>query len=102
MSTIKIGSDERNLEDADPHWITQEIQTRRADGQSVCVIVTINTEELNLHLATPTCGSGGGGGRPPTQREKAILDLWNERGLNQIDFSPGEVVAFVKQVQRYI
>lgn len=103
MSTIRIGSDERSLVDADPQWITQEVQARRADGQSVCVIVTIITDDLNLRLATPSCGgSGGGGGRAPTQREKAIFDLWGQRGLNQADFSPGDVVAFVKQLIRYL
>lgn len=102
MSTIRIGSDERNLPDADSQWITHEIHARRADGQSVCVIVTIVTDELNLRLATPSYDSRGGGGRAPTQREKAIFDLWNQRGLNQPDFTPGDVVAFVKQVDRYL
>lgn len=102
MSSIRIGSDERNLEDADPHWITQEIQARRADGQAVCVIVNIVTDELNMRLSTPSCGGGGGGGRAPTAREKAIFDLWHERRLDEADFSPGNVVAFIKQLRNYL
>lgn len=103
MSSIRIGADERNLEDADPHWITQEIQSRRADGQAVCVIIVIVTDELNMRLSTPSCGGGGGGAeRAPTAREKAIFDLWHERGLDRATFSPGDVVAFVKQLRHYL
>jgi hypothetical protein len=103
MSSIRIGADERRLAEADAHWITQEINARRRDGNSVCVVVTISTDELNLHLATPSCsGGGGGGGRPPTAREKAILDLWSQRGLSESMFQAGDVIAFVQQVQRYL
>lgn len=101
MSTIRIGTDERPLGQADPQWITQEIVGRRKDGLAVCVIVTIKTTDLNLNLATPACSRGGGGGRPPTPREQAILDLWRKHGLDDADFSPGAVVAFVKQVVGY-
>lgn len=102
MSTIRIGNDERPLESADMHWITQQIQARRSDGRTVCVKVIIRTRDLDLALATPTCGGGGGGGRPPTQREKAVIDLWNELGLNSLGYEPGKVVAFVQRVRKFL
>lgn len=103
MSSIKIGADERPLAAADPHWITQEIVQRRNNGLVVCVVVVIKTPDLDLRLATPSCGSGGGGGgRLPTNRESALIDLWRKHRLDQPDFSPGSVVAFVAQVRQYL
>jgi hypothetical protein len=99
MGTITIGSDQRTLDGADPQWITQEIQGRRKDGLSVCVVVRIQTEGLNLTLSTPWCAKGAGGGRSPNPRERAILDLWSELGLNEGDFSPGSVVAFLRRLR---
>lgn len=101
MSTIRIGTDERDLRDADPQWITQEIQGRRKDGQSVCVVIQIRTSDLSMTLATPGCG-GGGGGRLPNRREREVFDLWEELGLGEMGFDPGRVVAFVKRVSRYL
>jgi hypothetical protein len=102
MNTISIGNDSRPLEQADPEWITQQINGRRKDGLPVCVRVSIHTAELNLTYSTPTCASSGGGGRPPTAREREILDLWGKHGLNELDFAPGNVVAFVRQVLRQL
>lgn len=101
MNTISIGNDTRPLDQADPEWITQEIIQRRKDGLSVCVRIQIRTDDLGMTLSTPACG-GGGGGRPPTSRERELLDLWNKHGLNEEGFSPGSVVAFVKQALRLI
>ena len=102
MSTIRIGTDERPLGQADPQWITQEIVGRRKDGLPDCVIVTIKTTDLSMHLATPACARGGVGGRPPTPREQAVFALWRKHGLDDVEFSPGAVVAFVKQVAAYL
>jgi hypothetical protein len=41
MIKIKIGEYERMLVEADEQWINQQINRRRSDGQSICVIVTI-------------------------------------------------------------
>jgi hypothetical protein len=100
MISIRIAGVERKLEEASESWINQEINRRRADGQVVCVQVTIHTSELNMVLSTPTCASGLGGGRPPTRHEREIFDLWDQRGLNRHDFTSGGVVAFIKQVAR--
>lgn len=102
VNTIKIGNEEFPLSDVDPQWITQQIVNRRKDGLTVCVIITITSTDLDLRLSTPTCGGGGGGGRQATSRERGILDLWNQHHLGEMEFSPGDVVAFVKQVQRMI
>lgn len=104
MNTITIGIESRPLEQADSDWIARQVNGRRKDGQSVCVRVSIRTSGINLSRSTPGCPSSGGGGagRPPTSREREVLDLWAKLGLNEGDFSPGNVVAFVRQVLRLL
>lgn len=98
MITIRIGQETRSDADASESWINEQINRRRADGQNVCVEVSINTGGLNLRLTTAACG-GGGGGRPPNGNERAVIDLWNRRGLNTNDFTGGSLVAFLKQLR---
>ena len=102
MIKIRIVNDERELAYADEHWVNQQINQRRADGQSVCVRVIINEGDLNIVLSTPTCGASGGSSRPPNHREKEVLGLWNQRRLNDVDFTGGNLVAFLKQLKRFL
>jgi hypothetical protein len=102
MVTIRIGNDSRPLEDADAQWITQQVNNRLREGLPVCVEVTIRTNGLNVRLATPACGSGGGGGRPPRPDEAEIIQLWSKLKLGSDDFSPGNLVAFTKQLSRLL
>ncbi len=102
MIRIRIGDMERELASADEHWINQQINRRRADGQTVCVRVTVHEGDLYMVLSTPTCGASGGGGRPPRPREKEVFDLWNHGGLNDADFTGGNIVAFLKQLKRLL
>ena len=102
MIRIRIGDEERELANADEHWINQQINRRRADGQTVCVRVTVHVDDLNMVLSTPTCGASGGGGRPPRPREKEVFNLWSQRGLNAADFTGGNLVAFLKQLKRLL
>ena len=102
MIIIRIGNDERELSSADGHWINQQINRRRDDGQTVCVRITIKEDDLDMVLSTPTCGASGGGGRPPHPREKEVFGLWNQRGLNNADFTGGNLVAFLKQLKRLL
>ena len=102
MVSIRIGSEERKLEEADESWINQQINRRRADREVVCVRVTVRTGSLDLILSTPTCASGGGGGRAPNPQEREVFDLWAKLGLNNSDFSGGNLVAFLKQLRRLL
>lgn len=99
MITIRIAEEERQLDSVDEQWINQQINRRRADGQAVCVRVTVHEDGLDMVLSTPNC-TGGGGGRPPRPQEKEVFDLWNQRGLNDADFTGGNLVAFLKQLKR--
>lgn len=98
MIKVRIGESERELSNATPQWINEQIDRRRKDGVSVCVRVLINTGSMNLALSTPSCGGGGGGGRPPNPEERQFLSLWEKLHLNTPDFSGGNLVAFLKQI----
>lgn len=101
MICVKIGNEEMPLDDASPGWITQQIESRRRDGVAVCVIVRIKASGLDMRLTTPGCARGGVG-RPPNANERAIFNLWEKCGLNEIGFTPGQVVAFLAQVRHIL
>jgi len=66
------------------------------------VSLDLEGDQLKMHLRAPKRASGAGGGRPPTPREREVLELWAKLGLNDSGFAPGNVVAFVQQVKRYL
>jgi hypothetical protein len=101
--TIRIGNETRDLSSISESWIAEQINRRQADGQDVCVQITIHTGGVNIVLATPGCGGGGGGGgRPPNANEQEVFDLWNKRGLNASSFSGGNLLAFIKQLKKLV
>jgi hypothetical protein len=102
MIRVKIGMSDYELKDVSADWINREINGRRRDGLPACVQVIIRDGRIDMGLSTPACSAGGGGGRPPTPQEKAILDIWNQQRLNTDDFSGGNVVAFLKQLERLV
>jgi hypothetical protein len=104
MITVRIAGQERQWndpDDAEEGWITQQIGGRRAAGERVCVTVGIHTSYVNVGLSTPGCASGGGG-RRPNDDEARIIDLWERRGLNDPNFAPGNIVAFLGQLARLL
>lgn len=101
---VKIGSQERQWEsfrDIEDSWITEQVHRSRQTGQPVCVVVRLQSPDLNLSLTTPTCG-GGGGGRRPNAQEQRIIDLWHERGLSSPLLAPGQVIAFLGQLRHLL
>jgi len=98
MIRVRIGDAERELSSVSESWINQQINRRCADGQSVCVRVIIHQDQLNMTLSTPSCPKGSGG-RPPNRYEEQVFDLWGKRGLNQEQFTGGNLIAFLKQLR---
>jgi hypothetical protein len=102
MIKIQIGDQERELSTADEDWINQQINRRRSEGMPVCVVVTIKAGDLDMILSTPASVTRGGVGRPPRPKEKEVFELWDHRGLNNADFTGGNVVAFLKQLKHFL
>ncbi len=100
MVSVRIGAETRDINDATESWITQEVQRWRKANGRVCVQVSVDLSGLKMLLSTQGCGASGGGGRSPNQNESEIFSLWADRGLNRIDVSPGNLVAFLKQFRR--
>jgi len=105
MVTVTIGSDSRAGEEADPQWVTQEINRRRQDGQALCVRVQIHDEQqLDSSKRTHECpdlwwqplrffpGRSQGARRVPplpvqpgiSEASLPVVDAlgWNENGLH--------------------
>lgn len=95
--TVRINGMSRQGGDVTPQWITESIRTARQAGP-VCVTVTLAGPLVNLTLATPGC-AGGRGGRTLdelSEAERELFDLWRRHRLDQLEFPPGGVVAFLK------
>jgi hypothetical protein len=97
MISVTIGPSTRELNEANESWINQQINGRLHDGAAICVRVSIQEPGLNMVMATPDCGSGGGG-RPPTDRELRVFELWTKQRLDTRDFRGGNLVAFLHQL----
>lgn len=105
MISVKIGASARDfasVSDVEESWINRQVSGLRGDDHPVCVRVTVNEGLLNLTLATADCAGVGGGGRPPNAEEAEAFALWERLGLNKSEFSGGNLVAFFKQLRRFI
>jgi len=102
MIRIQIGIDERTIDAAEPNWINQQINRRRSLQEPICVRVKIKIGDVNLMLSTPNCQCFGGDGSPLNSKENQIVELWNRLRLNENDFSGGNLVAFLKQVDKLL
>jgi hypothetical protein len=99
---VQIADQQRDLGSADPRWVNEQVDGRQRHGLLVCVQVRITSPQLNLHLTTPTCGSGFGGGRPPNRFEREVIELWQRHRLNTVNFDGGQVVSFLSQLRRLV
>lgn len=96
--SVEINGQRRSWpQEADPEWINQQINKRRADGQTVWVLVTVQDSSFKLSLATPGYPSAGGRSVLSSE-EQAVVDLWRKLGLSESGFTGGNVVAFLKQL----
>jgi hypothetical protein len=100
MIKIRINEIEREMElrTIDESWINQQINRRRADGIEVCVRIAIKIGDLDMLLSTPSNEPRGSSGRPPRQHELMVFDLWDKQGLNDINFTGGKIISFLKQL----
>ncbi len=96
---VKIGSVEKDITEADPNWINEQIIRLRADGVAVCVQVTIIRDTVDLLLATSDCPHFAGGSRPLTTQENEIFSLWSRLHLDEKDLSSGNLIAFLRRIR---
>ena len=103
MITLRIDNREEVLSEINPQWINQQINRRREDGLIPSVIIRIKEPGIDIILATPgSANSYSTSSRRPNEKEQRILDLWSRLNLNRTDFSSGNLVAFIQQVDHYL
>lgn len=102
MFKLHIGEVERVPNDLDENWINQQINRQREDKEVVCVKVFIKQDDIDLILFSKSCGGAGGGLKSLTRKEEEVIDLWKKRGMNDKDFTGGNLVAFLKQLKKYL
>jgi len=98
MITVHINDSYRVNADITESWINRQINERVRDRVPVCVKVEIEEGDLNMGLSTPSCIGTGKGGRPPNKKEQIVYDLWDKHNLHTNDFSGGNLIAFLKQI----
>lgn len=97
---VKIAEIEKDIADVEPSWINEQINRRRAAGETVCVQITIQKDSANIMLTTADCPHNRGGSKNSlSDHEKAILDLWMKLHLNESKFSGGNLLAFLNQIK---
>ena len=105
MLKVYVGPNEYSLtssRDIDEGELAQRISKYKKDGICPCVKIVIEQDGLNILLQTAGCAKSGGATRPLNPREHDILELWGRSGLNDQDFSPGNLISFLKQVLRLL
>jgi hypothetical protein len=98
---IHINGDVRTVDEADASWIAKSINGRKHDGVAVQVRVVVKEPGIDIVLAAPPA-RGRGGGRMPNNREREVLEMWNRHHLGDVETKVGELVAFIKELVRYL
>jgi len=100
MISVSIAGEQKSLADVSERWVNKAINPSRARGLPICVQVLVQENDLNVRLTTPGCGEGGAGGRRPNAREAQVIKLWRTLGLSSGNFEGGNLIAFLKQLQK--
>lgn len=100
MNYVKIGNEQRPLDEANERWISEQLRRRKQDGASTCIQVYLKTSALDVVLSTADCPSGAGIPRPARPKEQEVFDLWKMFGLGGSGFTIGNLIAFLHQVRR--
>jgi hypothetical protein len=102
MITVRIGNAERPLKGATEAWINEQID--RCGKVGVCLQVRIKEPQLDLTLSTSGCAGSGGNDRDRflDDHEARVLGLWDRLHMDSAELSAGNIVAFLKQLERAI
>lgn len=99
MKSISIAGDERSLSSATPGWMRDSARAFTSRGLNLCVRVSISDGTVDLLLSTPGCNDRARGHRELNNEEQKIIDLWVNRGLDQIDVNIDQLIAFVSEIK---
>lgn len=100
MITLQIGTSERRDGEIEKRWIQDQVNSRKKNGESVCVRIHIQCGDVNLRLKSRDCSKSTGGSRPLNNKEQHIVDEWTQKGFPNKDINPGMVVSFWEFLKR--
>jgi len=101
MVEIRIGETSRSFNDYRESWIHNQIKRRRKDGINPCVKVRINEGSVNLSLITSNCPGSRASSSNFDKQMREIIALWNKH-IKGEDYTSGQIIAFLKQLHRYL
>jgi hypothetical protein len=98
-----INCNEKKLSNTNKHWITKQINKRKAEGHSVCARVIITKENhSNIALSTAACPITITGDELLNKYENELFSLWKEQGLAKEEFTCDDLIAFLKQLLKHL
>ena len=100
--TIEINGQTKSLSEKFESWISEQIRNRRQDGESITLIVRIGGDLDLIFVCKDSPSTGGSSGRQYTPRQQELINLWLEKGLNSCPVNPGNVISFLKELERRI
>lgn len=102
MISVRINGEERQYSQGIEPWINEQINRRRQSNGMILVEVSINMAPLNMLLRTHRAitNNASQSFRSPTSAEQRIFGLWGSMGLNDPDFTGGQIIAFLRQLRR--
>jgi len=95
---VRIGPIEKDIADADPAWINEQIDAMRKESALACVQVTIRERTVHMVLVTAGCPGAGEAGHLLSSEEERLLNLWDQFHLNDETFSGEDLTAFLRQI----
>lgn len=101
MVSVKIGPNERTLDQVDESWVNQEIHRYSLHGQSACIRVRIDVPGARAVFSTPSCASDGTT-RPPTSVERRIHTLWQKYRLDTSECVGTNVMGFLHELTQIL
>ena len=102
MVTVTINGTTVPADRANEGWVNQMLADARSRGVAPCVQINVSEPTAQIFFATPGCPRGPAGTKQWTPTELRLIDVWTRRGLGSGQFSPGELRAFLNEVQRLV
>lgn len=99
---VFIDEMERDVSQADTHWIVSQIKQRKRDNGRACVQILIRQSDLNLRLTSADCPQEKAVPRKAKPQEQEVFDLWNKFVSKDQGIEGGHVVAFLNQLRRLV
>jgi hypothetical protein len=100
--TVRVGGTEYPFSSLDAGWLHGEIERLEQTDAAACVVITATSDEVQLSLPTPACGPSPRGGRLPNERERAVIERWQQGRLASPGWRFDDLWSFLQQLQHML